>query len=128
MGDVPRRSRCAVRLLSCTVSTVLAAVLLSGRVSYRGLCRIVGPQIDRLGPNAECKSVPEAVLQLKQRSMEHLNAYLANQADTDASAAADDVDVMEQPAEDAVEDDAIQKMATRLGGSKRPRTSGSKKG
>ena len=72
--------------------------------------------------------MPEAVLQLKQRSMEHLNAYLATQADTDASAAADDVDVMEQPAEDAVEDDAIQKMATRLGGSKRPRTSGSKKG
>jgi hypothetical protein len=79
------------------------------------------------GSLAEGASMPDVIMQLKQRSMEHLNACMAQQSNASASAAEQDEDMMEQPAEDAVEDDAIQKMATQGSGSKRQRTGGSRK-
>lgn len=78
-----------------------------------------GPSSHQRKPRAGAAGAPEAVLDLKRQSMEAMNSFMARQTASDsapATAAQDledvDVDVMEEPADVAVEDDAIQQLAT----------------
>lgn len=68
-------------------------------------------------------------MQLKERSMQHINAHMASESAADSSApGAEDPDVMEQPAEAEVEDDEIQKMATELASQSAAKRKRSRKG
>jgi hypothetical protein len=69
----------------------------------------------------------EVILLLKQRSMDHMKAFMsqptaANTSEQAAAAEAEEVDMMEEPADVEVEDDDIQKLASKLGSGKRSRS------